>query len=563
MLCLLCFTMKSTFKLSFFLVFLFVMFTGGSAFCRQDSVPSADEFSELTPATDSVMATDSVKKPVADTLSVSATASVPQKDGGQSLWAIFVAGVVGGLLAFLMPCIFPMVPMTVSFFTKRAETKGKGILGALLYGVSIIVIYVALGLLITLLFGVGGLNELSTNGWFNLFIFLVLMVFGISFLGAFEINLPSSLANSLDSKSDSGGFLGIFFMAATLSVVSFSCTGPIIGSLLFAVDKGEVLAPVVGMLGFSGTLALIFSVFAIFPGWMSGLPKSGGWLNSVKVVLGFIEIALSIKFLSGADLAFHWQFLDREVFLAIWIVISGAIGFYLLGKLKLPHDSPVAFISIPRLFLGLLALAFTIYLIPGMWGAPLRVISGLSPSLGTQDFVLRSPEPGESTSVKPSPSAGTAKKYSELFHKYTPYGIDAFYDYDQGLAYAKSVNKPVFLDFTGEQCVNCRRMEQDVWSNPTVLRLLKEDYVVISLFTDSKIDLPANEIFESALLKTTVNTIGKKFKHLQGSRYSTIAQPYYVLMGHDEKELAPPVGADFDQDNYIRFLQSGITAFKK
>ncbi|MXV14910.1 DUF255 domain-containing protein [Pedobacter sp. HMF7056] len=551
---------KTFFRVIFFAVIILVSGQAGAQTSTDTVSTEGVVFGESEPvATDNVTATDSLNK---DTSAVvPTTPQVPAGASGQgdgSLWGIFILGVIGGLAAFFMPCIYPMVPLTISFFTKRAETKGKGIQGAVIYGLSIVVIYVALGLLITALFGPGALNELSTDGYFNLFIFAVLVIFGISFLGAFEINLPSSLVNSLDAKSESKGLLGIFFMAATLSVVSFSCTGPLIGGIILNVANGAVMGPAVAMLGFSGTLALIFMVFAIFPGLMSSLPKSGGWLNSVKVILGFVELALSLKFLSGADLAFGWEFLDREVFLAIWIVLSALAGFYLLGKIKLPHDSDLKNVAVPRLLLSVIVFAFTVYLIPGLWGAPLKVISGLSPAMGTQDFVLTAGGTGSASAAHPG-----SKKYSDLFHKYTPHGIDAFYDYDEGLAYAKSVNKPVFLDFTGEQCVNCREMEQDVWSNPEVLKRLKNDYVVISLFTDSKEKLPESEFFQSAILKTQVNSVGKKFKHLQATRFNTIAQPFYVLANTSGEKMVQPSGADFNVESYIRFLDSGLAAFRK
>lgn len=534
-----------------FLICCLLSFSG--AFAVQDTISSAGlEFSESAPVEDTVAPPD--------TLSAAPAATAVGADpGGAGLWSIFWAGVAGGFLAFFMPCIFPMVPLTVSFFTKRAETKGKGVLGAFLYGLSIIVIYVGLGLLLNLIFGPWVLNELSTDGYFNIFIFLVLFVFGLSFLGAFEINLPTSLANKLDSKADSKGLKGIFFMAATLAIVSFSCTGPIIGTVIvLASEKGQILKPAVGMLGFSSVLALIFTFFAIFPSLLAGLPKSGGWLNAVKVVLGFLELGLSLKFLSNADLAFSWGFLDREVFLALWIAISALMGIYLLGKLKLPHDSATDRVSVTRVILAIVVLAFTVYLIPGLWGAPLKAVSGLTPSMGTQDFSLGG------GAVRPAgDAAASSRKYAVLFHKYTPYGIQAFYDYEEGLAYAKQVNKPVFLDFTGEQCVNCRKMEELVWSDAKVQALLKNDYVVISLFTDSKSPLPENEVFRSDVLKTDVNTIGKKFKHFQAKQYSTIAQPFYVLTDLNGNTLVEPQGADFDAGNYIRFLESGLAGFRK
>lgn len=525
------------------------------------SVPDDIQFTEVGSATDSAannVIKDSVSK---DTSTVSAKTEKAKPEAGSSktLLSIFAAGFVAGLIAFLLPCIFPMVPLTVSYFTKRAETKGKGIQGAIIYGVSIIVIYVVLGLLITLIFGASALNELATDGIFNVFIFLILLIFGISFLGAFEITLPSSFVNKMDAKSDSKGLTGIFFMAATLAVVSFSCTGPLIGTLLVTVGQtGGFLAPIMGMFGFSLALALIFVVFAIFPSWMTSLPKSGGWLNAVKVVLGLIEIALALKFLSTADLAYHWGILDREVFIAIWVVIAFILGFYLLGKIKFSHDSDLPYVSIPRLFLAGAAFVFAFYLIPGLWGAPLKSVSALVPPLSTQDFVLNQ-EGGIVASATPTHSK---RKYADFLH--IPHNIDGFFDYEEALAYAKEVKKPLFLDFTGHGCVNCREMEAKVWSDPRVLKKLKEDYIVVSLYTDDKTSLPENEQFDSKILGTKVNTVGKKFKHLQAERFNTISQPYYVLLGTDEKELvSPPIGVEFKIEKYLQYLDKGLSEFAK
>lgn len=495
-------------------------------------------------------------EPVTDTVAKAATASTSAKsEAEESLWVIFVIGFFGGFAAFIMPCIYPMVPLTVSFFTKRAETKGKGIRGAILYGLSIIIIYVLIGVIITLIWGASALNQLSTNGIFNVAIFLILLVFGISFLGAFEITLPSRFVNKLDAKSDSKGLTGIFFMAATLTVVSFSCTGPIIGSVLVSINK-DLLTPVVAMFGFSLSLALIFTIFAIFPSWMTSLPKSGGWLNSVKVVLGILEIGFALKFLSTADLAYHWGILDREVFLAIWIVLAFILGFYLLGKIKFSHDSDVPYVSIPRLFLAVISFVFAVYLIPGLWGAPLKAVSALVPPLATQDFVI-----GEGSGTASHENAsGKKKKYADFLH--IPHGIDGYFDYEEALAYAKEVNKPLFLDFTGHGCVNCREMEARVWSDKRVLKRLKEDYIVVSLYTDDKTTLPQEEQFYSQILKTQVNTVGKKFQHLQAERFSTIAQPYYVLLDTQEKELvSPPIGVEFNIDAYLGYLDKGLSEF--
>lgn len=519
------------------------------------TTPDDLDFTTVGSAEDSI-ANSKVKATPVDTVKAAVVAPVKTTEK-KSIWLTFALGFLGGLAAFVLPCIYPMVPLTVSFFTKRAETKGKGIQGAMLYGLSIILIYVAVGTIITLIFGGSALNQLSTNGFFNVFIFLVLVIFGISFLGAFEIILPSSFVNKLDAKSDSKGLTGIFFMAATLTVVSFSCTGPLIGTLLVSIDT-DLLTPIVAMFGFSLSLALLFTMFAVFPTWLTSLPKSGGWLNSVKVVLGFLEIGFALKFLSTADLSYHWGILDREIFLAIWIVLAILLGFYLLGKIKFSHDSDLPYVSIPRLFLAGVSFVFAIYLIPGLWGAPLKAVSGLVPPLSTQDFVLT--EGGAITSAKDTSSV--KKKYSDFLH--IPHGIDGYFDYEEALAYAKKVNKPLFLDFTGHGCVNCREMEARVWSDKRVLKRLKEDYIVVSLYTDDKTELPVAEQFDSKILKRRVNTVGLKFQHLQAERFNTISQPYYVLLGTDEKELvSPPIGVELDIDKYLAYLDQGLTAFAK
>ena len=474
-----------------------------------------------------------------------------------SLWAIFLAGFVGGLLALIMPCIFPMLPLTVSYFTKKAGTRRKAISHAAIYGLSIIVIYVALGMIITLAFGSDALNELASNGIFNFLFFLLLVVFAVSFLGAFEINLPSSWVNKIDAQSDKGGLVGLFFMAFALALVSFSCTGPIIGTLLVqAAAMGELMGPAIGMLGFSLALAIPFTLFASFPSLLKTLPKSGGWLNSVKVTLGFIELALAFKFLSNVDLAYHWEFLDREVFLVLWIVIFAMMGFYLLGKLKFSHDSDLPYITIPRLFLSIITLAFTIYMIPGLWGAPLKAISAWLPPQTTQDFdlytnTLSSPEIKQDT-VK--------KKYAGLFK--APHNLDAFFDYEQGLAYAKQQNKPVLIDFTGHSCVNCRKMEASVWSEIEVLNRLKKDYVLISLYVDDKTDLPESEQYISKFSGKKIKTIGNKWSDFQASTFQTNSQPYYVLVNNEGSVLVPPQAFNLDVKNYVNFLDSGLTAYQ-
>jgi thiol:disulfide interchange protein len=493
----------------------------------------------------------------------SATAELP--DGGYaqssgSLSNTFILGFLGGLAAVLMPCIFPMLPFTVGYFIKRGGSRKKQVGIALVYGLSIILIYVTLGLLITMLFGADALNDLSTNGIFNLAFFLLLIVFAASFLGAFELTLPSRWVNTADSQADRKGFLGIFFLAATLALVSFSCTGPIIGTILVQAASGisSLAGPAIGMFGFALALSLPFTVFAMFPSWMKGLPKSGGWLNSVKVVLGFLELALALKFLSNVDLAYHWKWFDREVFLVLWIIIFGLTGLYLLGKLKLPHDTDVKFISPIRLFLAIISLAFTLYMVPGLWGAPLKVIAAFLPPQQTQDFDLYSGTlagQGFASTVK-----HPQKKYDDIFH--APYDLNAFFDYEEGLAYARKVNKPVMIDFTGHACVNCRKMEMNTWSDPKVLKMLRDDYVLIQLYVDDKTALPESEQVVSRFSGKKLRTLGNKWSDMQASVFHTNAQPYYVLLGGKGEQLVPPQGADYDPGRFERFLAAGIKAFR-
>lgn len=472
------------------------------------------------------------------------------------LWSIFIIAFFSGFAALLTPCVFPMIPMTVSFFTKQSKSKGAGIRNAIFYGVSIIVIYVLLGVFVTWLFGADALNALSTNVWFNLGFFVLLVVFAASFLGAFEIMLPNSWANKVDSQADRGGVIGILFMALALAIVSFSCTGPIVGTLLVqAASKGGI-APIVGMLGFSSALALPFMLFALFPGWLNSLPKSGGWLNTVKVVLGFLELALAFKFLSNADLVLQLHLLEREVFLAIWIAIFGTLAMYLFGKITLPHDSPLTHISVGRLSIGLVVLSFTVYMIPGLWGAPLKLINAFPPPM----------EYSESPLGIGANSVSNATPVSALTEgaKLGPHQIVVFDDYDKGLAYAKMVNKPIMLDFTGHACVNCRKMENNVWSDERILTILKNQVVLISLYVDDKRELPTTEQFVSKTTGSRIETIGDKWTDLMISKYKTNTQPLYVLTDLSGTNLnsKQPTISYVGIEEYESWLKEGLTNFK-
>jgi len=478
-----------------------------------------------------------------------------KKNDSKGLLSIFIIAFLSGFAALLTPCVFPMIPMTVSYFTKQSKTKAAGIRNALIYGFSIVIIYVLLGSIVTAVFGADSLNALSTNVWFNIVFFVLLVVFASSFLGAFEIMLPNALANKVDSQADRGGLIGIFFMALALAIVSFSCTGPIVGTLLVeAASKGGI-APIVGMLGFSIAIALPFSLFAAFPGWLNALPKSGGWLNTVKVVLGFLELALAFKFLSNADLVLQLHWLEREVFLTIWIAVFGTLAFYLFGKITLPHDSPLNHISVGRLSLGLFVLSFTIYLIPGLFGAPLKLISGFPPPMHYSESPY---------GVGFSKNTGTVNAESlPEGAAYGPQDIITFHDYDKGMEFAEKTGKPVLLDFTGYACVNCRKMEELVWSDPKVLGVLKNDVVLISLYVDDKKELPESEQYTSETTGKKIKTIGNKWSDLQIKTYKANAQPFYVIVDHNSANLTEPSAYNPDIENYYNWLNSGIKNFKK
>ena len=449
---------------------------------------------------------------------------------------IFFTGLIGGLLALFTPCVWPIIPMTVSFFLKRTKDKKKGIRDAWTYGASIVVIYVTLGLAITLIFGASALNALSTNAIFNILFCLMLVVFAASFFGAFEITLPSKWSNAVDSKAEATtGLLSIFLMAFTLSLVSFSCTGPIIGFLLVEVStSGSVVAPAIGMLGFAIALALPFTLFAMFPSWLKSMPKSGGWMNVIKVSLGFLELAFALKFLSVADLAYGWRILDRETFLALWIVIFGLLGMYLLGKIKFPHDDDNTKVGVGRFFLALFSLAFAVYMIPGLWGAPLKAVSAFAPPMQTQDFNL----------------------YKNEVHA-------KFNDFDAGMEYARQNHKPVMIDFTGYGCVNCRKMELAVWTDPQISKIMNDDYVLITLYVDEKTSLPEPIKITENGKERTLRTIGDKWSYLQRSKFGANAQPFYVLLDNEGKPLNSSYSYDEDIAKYKDFLQTGLKNYKK
>ena len=474
-----------------------------------------------------------------------------ESTSNKGLWTVFFLSFLGGLAALFTPCVFPMIPMTVSYFTKQSKSRAAGVRNAIIYGISIIIIYVVIGLTVTAIFGATAIVEVSTSVTFNLVFFVLLVVFAISFFGAFEIMLPQKWANKIDRKADRGGYLGIFFMALALAIVSFSCTGPIVGvALVQSITEGGI-TPIISMLGFSSAIALPFALFAMFPGWLNSLPKSGGWLNTVKVVLGFLELGLALKFLSNADLVVDGNYLPREVFLVLLIAIMIGLALYLFGKIKLAHDTEVKHISVGRLLLGILTTAFILYLIPGVWGAPLKLISGFPPPMNYSE------------SPYGIGGQNTLSNSSEEFPdnaEIGPHGLLSFTDYEAGMAYARQENKPVLLDFTGKACVNCRRMEELVWSKPEVLNLLKNDVVLISLYGDSQEELPKEEQGVSASGRR-IKTVGNKWSNFQIERYNIVAAPYYVMLDHDETLLNKPVGYTPNAKKYEKWLEKAIITF--
>ncbi len=503
---------------------------------------TADATASTTPIVKEVL-----KQPV-QAMNESATTS------GGSLWGFMLAAFLSGLVALLTPCVFPIIPATVSFFTNQQGGQWK----ALLYGAFIIGIYVLVGTVVSRINGPAFANFVSTHWIPNILFFAIFFVFGLSFLGLFEIVLPNSLINQADSRSEKGGILGIFFMAFTLVLVSFSCTGPIVGSLLVASAGGEVVKPILGMAAFSSAFAVPFTLFAAFPQWLKNLPRSGGWLNSVKVVLGFLELALALKFLSVADQVYHWHLLDREVFLSLWIVIFALLGFYFLGKIRLPHDSETKYVSVQKLLLAIATFSFVTYMIPGLWGAPLKALSGYLPPETSQDFNMN--QPAAIGSQQPAGnSIAEPIKYANLFD--LPRGLQGFFDYKQGLAYAKKVNKPVFIDFTGHGCVNCREMEARVWSDPAVKSRLQNDFVLIALYVDDKTELPESEWYTSTYDQKVKKTIGAQNADLQITKYNNNAQPHYCLVNSNGELLVAPKNYDRSVENFVAFLESGKNKF--
>lgn len=494
------------------------------------------------------------------------------KDEQKSLWAILIEAILWGFAALLTPCVFPMVPMTVSFFMKNSGSKTKGQFLASMYGISIVALYtLPIAIIILVTYFAGGeavtadiFNWLATHWVPNILFFLIFMIFAASFFGAFEITMPSKLVNKSDTQADKGGLIGTFFMAMTLVLVSFSCTGPIVGTILVKSTQGEIWEPIVTMIAFSTAFALPFTIFAFFPSLLKNLPKSGGWLNSVKVVLGFIELALGLKFLSVADQTYHWQLLDREVYLALWIVIFTLLGLYLLGKIRFAHDDKMEFIPVKRLFMGIISLTFVVYMIPGMWGAPLNALSGYLPPMHTMDFNLSVAPKGASaagTTLDLSKISGGKPKYSDFLH--LPHGLEGFFDYQEGMEYARAVGKPVMLDFTGHGCVNCREMEANVWSDPAVLSIMSRDYVIIALYVDDKKELPESQWITDSKGKVQ-KSIGKVNSAFQIAKFGINAQPYYVLIDpRTDQMLTQPRSYNLDVSGFIKFLEKGVATYNE
>ncbi|MCC8361312.1 protein-disulfide reductase DsbD family protein [Salinimicrobium sediminilitoris] len=484
---------------------------------------------------------------------------VEEEKGWMGLMTFFLISFGAGLAALLTPCVFPMIPMTVTFFTKSSGSRSRGIMNAVIYGVSIIAIYTLVGTVFALIFGAGFANFLSTHWLPNLLFFAIFVLFALSFFGLFEIRLPNKLVNNIDNQANKGGLAGIFFMAFTLVLVGFSCTGPIAGTILLEAASGQAIKPLIGMLGFSTAFAIPFTLFAIFPGWLSSLPKSGGWLNTVKVVLGFLELALALKFLSMVDQVYHWNLLDREIYLALWIVIFTLLGFYLLGKIIFPHEQKSESTSISRLLSAILVFSFVVYLIPGLFGAPLKALAGYLPPMSTHDFQLLN------TEVSSEQDALAAECEQPMYDDFLelPHGIKGYFDYEQALACSKKQNKPIFIDFTGHGCVNCREMEAAVWSDPAVLKRLKEDYIVVAMYVDEKTELPREEWYTSVYDNKVKKTIGKQNMDFMIQKLNANAQPYYTLVGDNEELLSPPRAYDLDVQEFVEFLDAGKAKYEE
>lgn len=535
--------------------------TQSTSIAEEEAENDDEEEEQLATNTEDV-SSDTLALAVSEDSNVSTTSiseestTAPTDDSkSSSLWATFLLGVSGGLLALVMPCIFPMIPLTVSLFTKQSKDRGQGIVKALVYGLSIVVIFIGVATLATLLFGASALNEFATNPWVNLGFFVIFVIFAISFFGAFEITLPSSWANFTDKQADRGGYMGIFFMAFTLVIISFSCTLPIIGGLATQASMtGIYYALIIGSLGFSVTLAIPFVLFAIFPSWLNSMPKSGGWMNTVKVVIGFIELAFAFKFLSNADLVWQLHLLEREVFLAIWIAIFGLMGMYLLGKFKMSLDSPVDSLGITRLFFAILTFSFVIYMIPGMWGAPVKLLSGLTPPI----HYAESPNGVGKASIGLAESSEGGLLEGQ---KYGPHQIPAFLDLQDAIDHSKKVGKPILIDFTGHACANCRRVEENVWSDPRVKRLLLNDVILASLYVDERTLLPEDERVYSEALGRNLRTVGNKWTAFQIEKYQNNAQPYYLIVDEDLNNYTEPMGANLNVDQYLAWMVNGIEKY--
>jgi len=517
-------------------------------------IPFEDDFSQTSFGLKAAVK-KKIDKPAGETEQEVASFEKPED---KSLWGFMLFAFATGLIALLTPCVFPMIPMTVTFFLKENENGGNAVKKAIIFGISIILIFTVIGTLTAMVFGADTLNNLATHWAPNIFVFLIFFIFALSFLGLFEITLPSVFVNKIDQQSDRGGLLGIFFMAFTLALVSFSCTFPIVGSVLVLSTQGEFIKPIFGMLAFSLAFALPFTLFAIFPDWLKKMPQSGGWLNSVKVVLGLLELALGLKFLSIADQAYHWGILDREVYLALWIVIFAFLGFYLLGKIRLPHDSIMERVGVFRLLFAIATFSFVLYLIPGMWGAPLKALAGYLPPMSSHDFdlvALQSAGGTEKSNICELP------KYADKLHY--PHGLEGYFDYDQAIACAREQNKPLFIDFTGHGCVNCREMEARVWSDPRILKRLKEDFVMVALYVDDRTELPESEWYTSEYDGKVKKTIGRQNADYQIKQYNNNAQPYYVILDNDEQVVINPRAYDLSIEGFTAFLEDAKTRFEK